>query len=177
MELKGTKGFSKQLLEELLSHADTMICVDTRVEDVHVPPYHRDKADLLLILSLNFRHPIELLEEGIRATLLFAGEPFECWIPYLSLWGAYHPHTGEGYICPDTLPEEILKVLLKEKNSSAALQKQQEKKKGTGAKKAARVSLRIIPGGKSEEGEEGEEDRTEETGYKEIESGDDNDTG
>ncbi len=159
MELKGTKGFGKQLLEELLSHADTMICVDTRTEDVHVPPFHRDKADLLLILSLNFRHPVELLEEGIRATLLFAGEPFECWIPYLSLWGAYHPHTGEGYICPETLPEEILKVLLKEKDSSVELQKQREKEEGTEVKKAGRVPLRVIPGGKSEEGDK---DKTEE---------------
>lgn len=97
----------RQVVEELLAKGDTMICLDSRHPGVQVPEHHKGKEDLRLVLNLNFRRSISTQPEGIQAELLFGGEPFLCWIPYESLWAAYNPQTGEGYLWPGQTPASL----------------------------------------------------------------------
>jgi len=143
----------KKLMEKMLGKGDTMLCVDSRHEEVRVPQNHRGKADLRLILNLNFRRPIELASDGIRAELLFGGAPFTCWIPYASIWGVYNPNTGEGYLWPAHLPREVRDVLepgraLSRPGKPSKLRIADAAVKETPRK--ARPSLRVIPGRKKD---------------------------
>jgi stringent starvation protein B len=101
----------QQVVEEMLSKGDTMICIDTRYPDVRVPDNHKGQEDLRLVLNLNFRHEISTLPDGIQAELLFGGVPFLCWIPYESLWAVYNPQTGEGYLWPGETPVSLRDIL------------------------------------------------------------------
>jgi len=101
------KGNKREVVEEMLAKGDTMICLDSRYPDVQVPEYHKGKADLRLVLNLNFRRSIKILPDGIQAELLFGGVPFLCWIPYDSLWAVYNPQTGEGYLWPGRTPVSL----------------------------------------------------------------------
>ncbi len=143
----------KDAVEELLSKGDTMLCIDSRQSEIKVPETHRGTADLRLVINLGFRHPIQTLPDGIEAELLFSGAPYLCWIPYDSLWGVYNPQTGEGYLWPGQLPEELHDVFYKElkeeeqKGLQSIPSPAEEPKK---AKKRDRPNLRVIPGGKKE---------------------------
>ncbi len=97
----------REVVEEMLSKGDTMICLDSRYPDVRVPEEHRGKEDLRLVLNLNFRRQISTLPDGIQAELLFGGVPCLCWVPYESLWAVYNPQTGEGYLWPGDTPESL----------------------------------------------------------------------
>jgi len=101
----------QQLLEQMLSKGDTMICLDSRHPGVKVPDKHQGNPDLRLVLNLNFRHSISTLPAGIQAELLFGGVPYLCWIPYESLWAVYNPQTGEGYLWPGQTPVSLRDLL------------------------------------------------------------------
>jgi stringent starvation protein B len=101
------KRNKREIVEAMLSKGDAMICLDSRYPEVQVPEIHKGKADLRLVLNLNFRHCIHTLPDGIQAELLFGGVPFLCWIPYESLWAVYNPQTGEGYLWPGQTPVSL----------------------------------------------------------------------
>ena len=101
------KSNKREVVEEMLAKGDTMICLDSRYPEVQLPENHKGKADLRLVLNLNFRRSINTLPDGIQAELLFGGVPFLCWIPYESLWAVYNPQTGEGYLWPGQTPVSL----------------------------------------------------------------------
>jgi len=144
---------TKELMEKMLGNGDTMLCIDSRHKDVHVPENHRGKADLRLILNLNFRRPIEVTDDGVRAELLFGGAPFMCWIPYASVWGVYNPNKGEGYLWPAHLPREVRDLL--EPGRAGTLPGKPSKLRIADAAlkettRKTRPSLRVIPGRKKD---------------------------
>jgi len=150
MEIKN----KKKVIEDLLAKGDTMICIDSRHEDIQVPPEHYGKADLRLILNLNFRHAIRLLSDGIEAELLFSGVAHMCWIPYESLWSAYNPQTGEGFLWPGQLPRELYHLFYNKKNDKVDDEDLPQLTSHKGTRKKPRSAgnpppvLRVIPGGK-----------------------------
>ncbi len=157
-----------EVVEEMLSKGDTMVCLDSRHPAVQVPDNHKGKEDLRLVLNLNFRRPISTMPEGIEAELLFGGVPFLCWLPYDSLWAVYNPRTGEGYLWPGNTPVRLRDMLA---DTSGAAEQEADRKspepaeepkpsvrnedapapeapqKGTAK---ARPPLRVINGGKKD---------------------------
>jgi len=56
-------------LNDMLSKGDAMVCLDARQPDVEVPKAHKTNPMLNLVLSLKFRRPFEVLEDGIYGSL------------------------------------------------------------------------------------------------------------
>ncbi len=94
-------------LHLLLGQGDAMVCLDARNSMVDVPKSHKNNPILNLIFNLNFRRPIEIDEEGIYATLSFAGRPHKCIIPFEAIWAIYEPSTQKGQVWEESVPQDI----------------------------------------------------------------------
>ena len=68
----------QDFLNDMLSKGDAMVCLDARQPDVEVPKAHKTNPMLNLVISLNFRRPIDILEDGIYGSLSFGGRPHKC---------------------------------------------------------------------------------------------------
>jgi hypothetical protein len=60
-------------LNTMLAQGDVMVCLDARQPDVEIPKAHKTNPMLNLVLSLNFRRPFEVLEDGVYGSLSFGG--------------------------------------------------------------------------------------------------------
>ena len=95
------------LLLYLLEKGDAMVCLDARREEVDVPTNHKGNASLSLVLNLNFRRTLEILEDGIYATLSFQGRPYKCVIPFDAVWAIFVPSFQEGQVWENSIPEDV----------------------------------------------------------------------
>ncbi len=84
-----------------------MVCLDARRPEVDVPLEHKKNSALNLVLSLNFRRPIEILDDGIYTTLAFNGRPHKCTIPFEAVWAIYHPETQKGQVWEGSFPKDL----------------------------------------------------------------------
>ncbi len=94
-------------LNYLLGQGDAMVCIDARREDVDVPKLHKNNPSLNLIFNLNFRRTLEVLPEGIHATLAFNGKPHQCVIPFEAIWAIYDPSMKQGQVWEEDFPKDI----------------------------------------------------------------------
>jgi stringent starvation protein B len=94
-------------LSHLLGQGDAMVCLDARQTEVSVPPQHKTNPALNLIFNLNFKRPIEIFPEEIRATLSFGGRPHRCVIPFISVWAIYDPNTKKGQVWEEDIPKDL----------------------------------------------------------------------
>ncbi|MDH3256241.1 MAG: ClpXP protease specificity-enhancing factor SspB [Nitrospinota bacterium] len=94
-------------LNDMLSKGDAMVCMDARHPDVEVPKAHKSNPMLNLIISLNFRRPIDVLEDGIYGSLSFGGRPHKCVIPFTAVWAIYEPDSQKGQVWETSIPEDI----------------------------------------------------------------------
>jgi len=97
----------KDLLLYLLEKGDAMVCLDARRGDVDVPTNHKGNASLSLILNLNFRRPLDILDDGIYATLAFQGRPYQCIIPFEAVWAIFVPSFQEGQVWEASIPDDV----------------------------------------------------------------------
>jgi stringent starvation protein B len=97
----------KDLLLYLLEKGDAMVCLDARREDVDVPKNHKGNASLSLILNLNFRRPLDILDDAIYATLAFQGRPYQCVIPFDAVWAIFVPSFQEGQVWEASIPDDV----------------------------------------------------------------------
>ncbi len=111
------KEKKKDIIVNMLAESDIFICVDATADNVILPQAHKLTTDLRLILSLNFRHTPEFHDEHIAVTLLFGGVPFDCILPYASIWGIYKDDFTKSYFWEEEMPDEPLSEL----NEIAAL--------------------------------------------------------
>ena len=91
----------------LLGEGDAMVCLDARRPKVDVPLVHKKNSELSLVLNLNFRRPIEILDDEIYATLAFGGRPHKCIIPFEAVWAIYHPETQKGQVWEGSFPKDL----------------------------------------------------------------------
>jgi stringent starvation protein B len=91
----------------MLSKGDVMVCLDARQPDVEVPKAHKTNPMLNLVLSLNFRRLIDVLDDGIYGSLSFGGRPHKCVIPFTAVWAIYEPDTQKGQVWEASIPEDI----------------------------------------------------------------------
>ena len=131
----------EEIVTQLLSEGDVMLCLDARQENVQVPPVHKDDPGLKLIVNLRFPTSVQVTPEGISATLSFNSRPFSCFIPFSSLWGAYNPHTFKGVVWTSHVPVEVQREILREPDSVLSLNPQVEVQKSGPA-------LKVLAGGK-----------------------------
>lgn len=100
----------RQLLEELLDNGMVMVTVNARHEGVRVPPQYARDPQLRLNLSYRFGLPVELDDWGVTATLTFGGSPFECRLPWRSIYMMVSHVTGQPLLFPDNVPPELLQL-------------------------------------------------------------------
>ena len=84
-----------------------MVCLNARHPDVDVPKDHKNNPSLNLIFNFNFKKPIKITEEGLSATLAFQGKPHACVIPFEAVWAIFMPHSKEGQVWDESIPEEV----------------------------------------------------------------------
>jgi len=97
----------QDFLNQMLAQGNAMVCLDARLPDVEVPKAHKTNAMLNLVLSLNFRRPFEVLEDGIYGPLSFGGRAHQCVIPFTAVWAIYEPDTQKGQVWETSIPEDI----------------------------------------------------------------------
>ena len=91
----------------LLEEGDAMVCLDARLSEVDVPASHKNNSSLNLIFNLNFKRPFEIKEEGIFASLVFNGRPFECALPFDAVWAIYDPNMKNGQVWEESIPSDM----------------------------------------------------------------------
>ena len=101
-----------EALAGLLREEDhILVHIDTAIEHVTIPPNLKAQRTVTLKLSLLFKGKTELLDEFVKADLLFGGKYFECFIPYACIWGISAP-SGKNLVWPASTPAEVLEKLL-----------------------------------------------------------------
>jgi stringent starvation protein B len=101
----------KQTLLQFLQRGVTMVHLDARRDGVVVPPQYATEAHLRLNLSYRYKIPdFEVDDRRIQATLSFGGRPFQCLLPWDSIFGITS-HGGDGQVWPEDLPGEVIKTL------------------------------------------------------------------
>lgn len=99
----------RTLLEELLENSMVLVTLDARRPGVEVPPALRNDPRLRLNLSHRFAQPLEITDHGVRAVLTFDGVPFECSLPWGSLYMFVSHATGDPVLFPDDVPIEAVR--------------------------------------------------------------------
>lgn len=97
----------QDFLNDMLTKGDAMVCLDARQPEVEVPKAHKTNPMLNLVISLNFRRPIDILEDGIYGSLSFGGRPYKCVIPFTAVWAMYEPDTQKGQVWETSIPDDI----------------------------------------------------------------------
>jgi stringent starvation protein B len=101
----------KQTLLQFLQRGVTMVHLDARKPGVVVPPQYATEAHLRLNLSYRYKIPdLEVDDRRVQATLSFGGRPFQCHLPWESIFGITS-HGGDGQVWPEDLPGEVIKTL------------------------------------------------------------------
>jgi len=95
------------ILVQLLSEGDAMVCLDARHSEVDVPNTHKDNPALSLVFNLNFRRPFDVEETGIFATLAFGGRPHKCVIPFEADWAIHEPESIKGQVWEESFPKDL----------------------------------------------------------------------
>ena len=95
------------ILVQLLSEGDAMVCLDARHSEVDVPNTHKDNPALSLVFNLNFRRPFDVQETGIFATLAFGGRPHKCVIPFEAVWAIHEPESKKGQVWERSFPKDL----------------------------------------------------------------------
>ena len=95
------------ILVQLLSEGDAMVCLDARHSEVDVPNTHKDNQALSLVFNLNFRRPFDVEETGIFATLAFGGRPHKCVIPFEAVWAIHEPESKKGQVWEESFPKDL----------------------------------------------------------------------
>lgn len=76
----------KLILIEHLAIAKTMVVLDTNTSGVKLPSHLMGKDTVRLNLSNHFQMPMQFRDDKVVVTLSFQGMPFECHIPYESIF-------------------------------------------------------------------------------------------
>ena len=117
--MNGRSPSKRQTLLQYLQRGVAMVHLDARRPGVVVPRQHADDAHLRLNLSFRYSIPdFEIDDRRIQATLSFAGAPFQCILPWESIFGITS-HAGDGQVWPEDLPTEVMQTLATRKDRPA----------------------------------------------------------
>ncbi len=94
----------------LLESSSVFVHLDPRKEGVVVPPWFRRQAQLVLQVGYQMAVPIPDLtvgDEALTGTLSFSRSPFQCSIPWSSVFALVSGETGRGMVWPPDVPPEV----------------------------------------------------------------------
>jgi stringent starvation protein B len=128
----------QDFLNTMLTQGDAMVCMDARQPDVEVPKAHKSNPMLNLVLSLNFRRPFDVLEDGIYGSFSFGGRAHKCVIPFTAVWAIYEPDTQKGPASATPSPQAA------EKHSFKTVEGSGKPDKSDKPPKRDRSHLRVI---------------------------------
>ncbi len=100
----------RQLLENLLGQGMVMVTIDARSDGAVVPRQFERDPQLRLNLSYRFGLPIDVDEWGVRARLTFSGVPFDCELPWPSIYMIVSHVTGQPFLFPEHVPQELMQL-------------------------------------------------------------------
>ncbi|MEZ0314165.1 MAG: ClpXP protease specificity-enhancing factor SspB [Myxococcota bacterium] len=100
----------RQLLENLLGQGMVMVTIDARSDGAVVPRQFERDPQLRLNLSYRFGLPIAVDEWGVRARLTFSGVPFDCELPWSSIYMIVSHVTGQPFLFPEHVPQELMQL-------------------------------------------------------------------
>lgn len=102
----------KQTLLQFLARGVAMVHLDARRPGVVVPTQFEGEAHLRLNLSYRYSIPDLVVDERrVQATLSFGGRPFQCLMPWESVFGITSSASGDGQVWPEDLPTEVMQTL------------------------------------------------------------------
>jgi stringent starvation protein B len=109
----------RQTLLHFLERGVAMVHLDARKPGVVVPSQYAEEAHLRLNLSYQYGIPdFEISDGRIQATLSFGGRPFQCLLPWESIFGITS-RTGEGQVWPEDLPGEVMEGIATRRDPKA----------------------------------------------------------
>jgi stringent starvation protein B len=98
----------KRTLLGYLSRGVAMVHLDARRGGVVVPPQYAQDAHLRLNFSYRYAiADLDISDEHVQATLSFGGRPFQCVLPWDSIFGITCQASGDGQVWPEDLPSEV----------------------------------------------------------------------
>ena len=97
----------REVLEQLLDEGMVLVTLDARRDDVSVPQHLKCDPQLRLNLSYRFGLPLDIDDEGVHTTLTFSGQPFECRLPWSSIYLFVSHNNGKPYLFPNAIPKSI----------------------------------------------------------------------
>lgn len=100
----------RQLLENLLGQGMVMVTIDARSDGAVVPRQFERDPQLRLNLSYRFGLPIAVDEWGVKARLTFSGVPFDCELPWPSIYMIVSHVTGQPFLFPEHVPQELMQL-------------------------------------------------------------------
>ncbi len=109
----------RQLLENLLGQGMVMVTVDARADGAIVPRQFERDPQLRLNLSYRFGLPIEVDEWGVKARLTFSGVPFDCEMPWPSIYMIVSHVTGQPFLFPEHVPQELMQLATQMRSEAA----------------------------------------------------------
>jgi stringent starvation protein B len=138
----------KQTLLAYLQRGVSMLHLDARRPGVVVPEQYATEAHLRLNLSYRYAIPdLEVSDERVQATLSFAGQHFQCQLPWESIFGITSHASGDGQVWPEDLPVEVMQTLADRHDS-------ERPRPAPAAPAKARPSLSPVPQEEPLEGDE-----------------------
>jgi stringent starvation protein B len=114
----------KQILLDHLAIAKTMIAIDPTVKGVKLPKHLMDADTVRLNLSNTFTYPMQFKEDKVVTTLTFGGVPFECHIPYMSIFAVMIAGTSpdDAVVFDESVPQPTKRMVsLYESNNYDAM--------------------------------------------------------
>ncbi len=147
---EGKIGDKKIHLERLLALGTVMVFVDSRHNEVIVPPQHKGMTQLPLNFDYGFNIPdFKVCDNHIEASLSFNRQRFFCILPYKAVYALNSQLAGEVIVFPEDMPEEMRATL----NSSATIISPADTTKP--AEKAAVSNLSLVVDNKNQDNQEG----------------------
>lgn len=136
----------KDVARALLLRGSLFVYLDPRRDEVRVPPWFGQQAQLVLQVGLDMPIPIPDLrvdDVGVFGTLSFNRAPFTCVVPWSAVF-ALMGDDGKGFVWAEDMPPEV-----------AAEVEQAARKEGREVRpSAAKPKLRAIEGGGASESSE-----------------------
>ncbi len=109
----------RQTLLHFLERGVTMVHLDARKDGVVVPSQYAQEPHLRLNLSYRYSIPdLTMNDRHVQATLSFGGTPFQCVLPWTSIFGITS-HAGEGQVWPEDLPGEVMEGIATKRDPKA----------------------------------------------------------
>ncbi|MCU0687185.1 MAG: ClpXP protease specificity-enhancing factor SspB [Polyangiaceae bacterium] len=102
----------------LLESSSVFVHLDPRKDGVSVPAWFRKQPQLVLQVGYQMAVPIPDLtvgDEALTGTLSFSRSPFQCTIPWSSVFALVSGETGRGMVWPPDVPPEVASQLQAQK--------------------------------------------------------------